>query len=140
MDIINSIDTYRELRELLWCTEEILNLVEKYHLENEFFDYINSSFCEYEDTPTIAMINDFIRFDVDVENWIAETLSFDNVDDLYELENIAKNLCASEAIDIIREATMEDMEYPLFKYLQDNCTTVQDAFDVLETVDFSELN
>ena len=62
--IKKEIETFSELREATWCCEFVLDAIEKANKEDEFMDYIESMF-ECGEIPTMAELNDFIRFDTD---------------------------------------------------------------------------
>ena len=78
MYIKTEITNYDQLKEMCWCNEETFNKIERYGLEDEFFDYVEELFLDdiYEDTT----INDAIRFDENIEAFIGEHYSFDDVE------------------------------------------------------------
>ena len=126
------IDNYDALKNLCWCNEENFNKIERYGLEDEFFDYIEELFSDsiYEDTT----INDAIRFDENIEAFIGERYSFSDVESLEELLNIAKDLYY-DAEDTIKEIIENGQGEKLWNILQEQFTDepLQEVFEFIES-------
>ena len=126
------INNYDALKEMCWCNEENFNKIERYGLEDEFFDYIESIFSDsiYEDTT----INDTIRFDENIEAFIGERYSFDDVESLEELLDIAKDLYY-DAEDTIKEIIENGQGEKLWNILQEQFTDepLQEVFEFIES-------
>ena len=126
------INNYDALKDMCWCNEYAFNKIERYGLEDEFFDYIDSIFEDdiYEDTA----INDTIRFDENIEAFIGEHYSFDNVESLEELLDIAKDLYY-DAEDTIKEIIENGQGEKLWNILQEQFTDefLQEVFEFIES-------
>jgi hypothetical protein len=116
MFVKTEIINYGQLKEMCWCNESNFAKIERYNLEDEFFDYVEQIFSDdvYEDT----VINDTIRFDENIEAFIGEHLDFDYVDNIEELLEIAKDLYY-DAEDTISEAIENGKAEQLWNYLQE---------------------
>jgi len=97
-----------------------LKMIDKYDLGEEFMSYLEEMF--YDDTPTDTVVNDTIWFmeNPTVEEWIAEHISIDDIDDLDELEDYAKDLCFTGAQATITDFKCADKEELLWQYIQNN--------------------
>lgn len=53
------INNYDALKEMCWCNEDNFNKIERYGLENEFFDYVEELFSDsiYADTTIWYIID-----------------------------------------------------------------------------------
>ena len=126
------INNYDALKDMCWCNEYTFNKIERYGLENEFFDYVEELFSDdtYEDTT----INDAIRFDENIEAFIGEHYSFDDVESLEELLDIAKDLYY-DVEDTINEAIDAGKGEKLWNYLQEQFTyeSLQEVFEFIES-------
>ena len=126
------INNYDALKDMCWCNGENFNKIERYGLEDEFFDYIESIFSDnvYEDTT----INDTIRFDENIEAFIGERYSFDDVESLEELLNIAKDLYY-DAKDTIEEIIENGQGEKLWNILQEQFLneSLQEVFEFIES-------
>lgn len=126
------IDNYDALKNMCWCNEENFNKIERYGLEDEFFDYIEELFSD--DTYADTTINDAIRFDENIEVFIGEHYSFDDVESLKELLDIAKDLYY-DAEDIIKEIIENGQGEKLWNILQEQFTdeSLQEVFEFIES-------
>ena len=126
------IDNYFALKDMCWCNEENFNKIERYGLEDEFFDYIEEIFSDgiYADIT----INDAIRFDENIEAFIGEHYSFDNVDSLENLLEIASDLYY-DAEDTIKEIIENGQGEKLWNILQEQFTHefLQEVFEFIES-------
>lgn len=126
------INNYDALKDMCWCNGENFNKIERYGLEDEFFDYIESIFSDnvYEDT----IINDTIRFDENIEAFIGERYSFSDVESLEELLDIAKDLYY-DAEDTIKEIIENGQGEKLWNILQEQFLneSLQEVFEFIES-------
>lgn len=126
------INNYDALKDMCWCNAENFDKIERYNLEDEFFDYIEELFSDdtYEDTT----INDTIRFDENIEAFIGERYSFDDVESLEELLKIANDLYY-DAEDTIKEAIENGQGEKLWNILQEQFTdeSLQEVFEFIES-------
>ena len=126
------INDYDALKNMCWCNEENFNEIERYGLEDEFFDYVEELFSDdtYEDTT----INDAIRFDENIEAFIGERYSFNDVESLGELLSIAKDLYY-DAEDTIEEIIENGQGEKLWNILQEQFVNepLQEVFEFIES-------
>lgn len=126
------INNYNALKEMCWCNEENFTKIERYGLENEFFDYVEELFSDsiYADTT----INDAIRFDENIESFIGERYSFSNVESLKVLLDIASDLYY-DAEDTIREIIKNEQGEKLWNILQEQFTdeSLEEVFEFIES-------
>jgi len=118
-----------------------LKMIDKYDLGEEFMSYLEEMF--YDSEPTDTEVNDFIWFmeQPTVEEWIAEHISIDDIDDLDELEDYAKNLCFSDVVSTIRDFTANNKEELLWDYINNNYDhyNLKEMFEELENISVSDL-
>ena len=97
-----------------------LKMIDKYDLGEEFMSYLEEMF--YDSEPTDTDVNDFIWFmeQPTVEEWIAEHISIDDIDDIDELEQYAIDLCFTGAKETITDFKCADKEELLWQYIQNN--------------------
>lgn len=114
-----------------------LKMIDKYDLGEEFMSYLEEMF--YDATPTDTEINDAIWFmeNPTVEEWIAEHISVDDINDLDELEDYANNLCFADVVSTIRDFTANNKEEILWNYIRNSCDhySLKEVFDDLESLD-----
>ena len=126
------INNYNALKEMCWCNEDNFNKIERYGLENEFFDYVEEIFSDglYED----GTINDTIRFGENIESFIGERYSFSNVESLKELLDIANDLYY-DAEDTIKEIIENGQGEKLWNTLQEQFTyeSLKEVFEFIES-------
>ena len=126
------INNYNALKEMCWCNEDNFNKIERYGLENEFFDYVEEIFSDglYED----GTINDTIRFGENIESFIGERYSFSNVESLKELLDIANDLYY-DAEDTIKEIIENGQGEKLWNTLQEQFTyeSLEEVFEFIES-------
>ena len=126
------INNYNALKEMCWCNEENFTKIERYGLENEFFDYVEELFSYglYED----GTINDTIRFGENIEAFIGERYSFSNVESLKELLDIANDLYY-DAEDTIKEIIENGQSEKLWNTLQEQFTyeSLEEVFEFIES-------
>ena len=126
------INNYDALKEMCWCNEDNFNKIERYCLENEFFDYVEEIFSDglYED----GTINDTIRFGENIESFIGERYSFSNVESLKELLDIANDLYY-DAEDTIKEIIENGQGEKLWNTLQEQFTyeSLEEIFEFIES-------
>lgn len=134
MEIKIEINSYDELKEMSWCNEENFNKIERYNLEDEYFDYVEMLMEGAGETPTDTQVNDFMRFDDGLESWIAEHLNFGYADNIEELQEIASDLY-SDAEDTINEAINTNKGEKLWNYLQEQFLGVDSLQEVFEFIE-----
>ena len=126
------INNYNALKEMCWCNEDNFNKIERYGLENEFFDYVEEIFSDglYED----GTINDTIRFGENIESFIGERYIFSNVESLKELLDIANDLYY-DAEDTIKEIIENGQGEKLWNTLQEQFTyeSLEEVFEFIES-------
>lgn len=126
------INNYDALKEMCWCNEDNFAKIERYGLENEFFDYVEEIFSDdlYED----GTINNIIRFDENIEAFIGERYIFSNVESLKELLDIAKDLYY-DAEDTIKEIIENGQGKKLWNTLQEQFTeeSLEEVFEFIES-------
>lgn len=132
------INSFDELMEHSWSGAlDNLKLIDKYGLQDEFMSYLEEMFCD--STPTDTEINDFIWFmeNPNAEEWIAEHKNIDDIEDLDELEDYAKNLCFTDVVSTIRDFTANNKEEILWNYIRNSCDhySLKEVFDDLESLD-----
>lgn len=136
------VNSFDELMEHSWSGAlDNLKMIDKYGLQDKFMEYLEEMF--YDSTPTDTEINDTIWFmeQPTVEEWIAEHISIDDVDDLDELEDYAKNLCFADVVSTIRDFTANNKEELLWDYIINNYDhySLKELFEELETLDVTDL-
>ena len=126
------INNYNALKEMCWCNEDNFNKIERYGLENEFFDYVEEIFSDglYED----GTINDTIRFGENIESFIGERYIFSNVESLKELLDIANDVYY-DAEDTIKEIIENGQGEKLWNTLQEQFTyeSLEEVFEFIES-------
>lgn len=132
MFVKTEITNYDQLKAMCWCNEENFAQIERYGLEDEFFAYIDSIF--EDDTYEDITINDTIRFDENIGAFIGEHYSFDDVESLEELLNLAKDLYY-DAEDTIEEIIENGQDEKLWNILQEQFTdeSLQEVFEFIES-------
>lgn len=126
------INNYDALKEMCWCNEENFIKIERYGLEDEFFDYVEEIFSDglYED----GTVNDTIRFDENIEVFIGERYSFSKVENLEVLLDIADDLYY-DAKDTIEEIIKNGRGEELWDILQEQFTdeSLEEVFEFIES-------
>lgn len=123
---------FEELKNHLWNgAEDTLATIEKYHLQDEFMQYLEECFLDCE--PTDTQINDFIRFDV-TEEWILDYLSLDDIDDIDDLRTIAKDVYNTEIETTLTDIILADKERELLEYLGGG--SMREVFEVIEAFEY----
>lgn len=142
MEIRVEINNYEELKNMSWCNEDNFKKIERYNLEDEYFEYVEMLMDGAGETPTDTQVNDFMRFDNDLESWIAEHLNFGYADSIEELQEIASDLY-SDAESTINEAINTNKGEKLWNYLQEQFSSfdsLQEVFEHIESdVDLDDL-
>lgn len=115
------INSFDELMENSWSGAlDNLKMIDKYGLQDEFMEYLEEMF--YDDTPTDTEINDTIWFmeNPTIEEWIAEHKNIDDIEDIDELGQYAKDLCFIGAEATITDFKCAGKEDLLWQYIQNN--------------------
>ena len=115
------VNSFDELMEHSWSGAlDNLKMIDKYGLQDEFMSYLDEMF--YDSTPTDTEINDTLWFmeNPTVEEWIAEHKNIDDIEDIDELEQYAKDLCFIGAEATIIDFKTADKEELLWQYIQNN--------------------
>lgn len=133
---------FEELYKNSWSGAiDRLDTIKQYHMEEEFMEHLDMVFDGCDELPTDTQVNDYIWMELDAEQFVAENISFNTLEDLDELEDYAKNLYFSEAQSTITEARQQNKEEKLWEYLQDNfdMRNLLEVMEELEEFDFDEL-
>lgn len=133
---------FEELYKNSWSGAiDRLDTIKQYHMEEELMEHLDMVFECYEELPTNVQVNDYLRFEFDAENFVAENIAYNTIEDLDELENYAKNLYFDKAQSTITEARQQNKEEKLWEYLQDNfdMRNLLEVMEELEEFDFDEL-
>ena len=118
-----------------------LETIKQYHMEEELLDHLDMIFDDCSELPTDTQVNDYLWMEFDAENFVAENISFNTLDDLDELEDYAKNLYFSEAQATITEARQQNKEEKLWEYLQDgfDMRNLLEVMEELAELDLDDL-
>lgn len=110
---------FEELYKNSWSGAiDRLDTIRHYHMEEEFMEHLDMIFDGCDGLPTDTEVNDYLAYEFDAEQFVAENISFNTLEDLDELEDYAKNLYFSEAQSTITEARQQNKEEKLWEYLQ----------------------
>ena len=133
---------FEELYKNSWSGAiDRLDTIKQYHMEEEFMEHLDMVFECCGELPTDTEVNDYIWMEFDAEQFVAENISFNTLEDLDELEDYAKNLYFSEAQSTITEVRQQDKEEKLWEYLQYGFD-MRNLFEVMEELtdfDFDNL-
>ena len=139
--MVVEVDTFDNLLDNSWGQAiDTLKMIDRYGLQEEFMEHMEELFGDYCEEPyTDTQINDYIAYEFDEYEWIAEHISIDDIDDLDELEDYAKNLCFADST--IRDFTANNKEELLWNYIRNNYDhySLKEVFDELETLDVTDL-
>lgn len=133
---------FEELYKNSWSGAiDRLDTIKQYHMEEEFMEHLDMVFDGYSELPSDTQVNDYIWMEFDAEQFVAENISFNTLEDLDELEDYAKNLYFSEAQSTITEVRQQDKEEKLWEYLQYNfdMRNLLEVMEELADFDFEEL-
>ena len=137
--MIVEVNTFDNLLDNSWGQAiDTLKMIDRYVLQEEFMEHMEELFDDYCEEPyTDTQINDYIAYEFDVYEWIAEHTSVDDIDDLDELEDYASQLDYREALSTIREAQHTNKEELLWDYINNNYDhySIAEVFAELEDVD-----
>ena len=135
MQLIIEVNDYWALKDVCWCNDENFSKIEHYNLTDEYFNHLEMLMDGAGETPTDTMVNDEIRFG-NLEEWIMEALDLDYVDNIEELQEIARDLYVSGAEDVINEAIDMGKGAKLWDYIHDQfngSTSLQEVFEFIES-------
>lgn len=139
MKMIVEVNTFDNLLDNSWGPAvDTLKMIDKYGLQEEFMEHMEELFDDYCEEPyTDTQINDYIAYEFDVYEWIAEYTNIDDIDDLDELENYAKNLYFTDVVSTIRDFTANNKEEILWNYIRNSCEqySLKEVFDDIESLD-----
>ena len=133
---------FEELYKNSWSGAiDRLDVIREFHMEEELLDYLDTIFDGCDEIPTDVQVNDYLWFNFDAEQFVAENISFNTLDDLDELEDYAKNLYFSEAQATITEARQQNKEEKLWEYLQDgfDMRNLLEVMEELAELDLDDL-
>ena len=137
--MIVEVNTFDNLLDNSWGQAvDTLKMIDKYDLQEEFMEHMEELFGDYCEEPyTDTQINDYIAYEFDVYEWIAEHKNIDDIDDLDELEDYANNLCYVNVVSTIRDFTANNKEEILWNYIMNSCEqySLKEVFDDLESLD-----
>lgn len=122
MKIVVEINSFDNLLETCWGQAvESLKEIDRYGLQDELMEQLEELFGDYCKEPcTDTSLNDYLAYEFDAENFIAEHTNIDDIEDIDELEQYAKDLCFTEAKATIVDFTLADKEELLWQYIQNN--------------------
>lgn len=133
------VNSFDELVEHSWSGAlDNLKKIDKYGLQDELMNWLEGAFCD--STPTDTEVNNTLWMDFDAENFIAEHTNIDDIEDIDELEEYAKDLYNTEAKATITDFKCANKEELLWQYIQDNYDgyTLQEVFNELEGFESAE--
>lgn len=134
---------FEELYKNSWSGAiDKLDTIKQYHMEEEFMEHLDMVFECCGELPTDTQINDYIRFELDAEQFVAENISFNTLEDLLELTDYVKNLGFMDALATIQEVERQDKEEKLWEYLQYSfdMRSLYEVIEELNEFDFDELD
>ena len=95
---------FKELYKNSWSGAiDRLDVIKEFHMEEELMEHLDMIFDDCYEYPTDTQVNDYLWFELDAENFVAENIPFNTLEDLDELEDYSKNLYFSEAQATITE-------------------------------------
>jgi hypothetical protein len=110
---------FEELYKNSWSGAiDRLDTIKQYHMEEELMEHLDMVFECCEELPTDEQVNNYLAYEFDAEQFVAENISFNTLEDLDELEDYAKNLYFSDAQSTITEVRQQNKEEKLWEYLQ----------------------
>lgn len=133
---------FEELYKNSWSGAiDRLDVIKQYHMEEELMEHLDIIFDDCGELPTDTQVNDYLWFEFDAEDFVAENTAFNTLEDLDELEDYAKNLYFSDAQSTITEARQQNEEEKLWEYLQNgfDMRNLLEVMEELEDFDFEEL-
>ena len=133
---------FEELYKNSWSGAiDRLDVIKEYHMEEELMTLLDVIFDGCDGIPTDVQVNDYLWFEFDAEQFVAENISFNTLEDLDELEDYAKNLYFSDAQSTITEARQQDKEEKLWEYLKDgfDMRDLSEVMEELANFDFDNL-
>ena len=133
---------FEELYKNSWSGAiDRLDVIREFHMEEELMEHLDMIFDDCDELPTDTQVNDYLWMEFDAENFVAENISFNTLDDLDELEDYAKNLYFSEAQATITEARQQNKEEKLWEYLQDgfDMRNLLEVMEELAELDLDDL-
>ena len=137
--MVVEINTFDNLLDNSWGQAiDTLKMIDRYGLQEEFMEHMEELFSDYCNEPyTDTQINDYIAYEFEVYDWIAEHMNIDDIDDLDELEEYAKDLCFDNVVSTIRDFTANNKEEILWNYIRNSCDhySLKEVFDDLESLD-----
>ena len=141
--MVVEVNTFDNLLDNSWGQAiDTLKMIDKYGLQEEFMEHMEELFDDYCEEPyTDTQINDYIAYEFDVYEWIAEYTNIDDIDDLDELEDYAKDLCFNNVVSTIWESIISNKEELLWNYIRNNYDhySLKGVFDELETLDIDDI-
>lgn len=146
MKMVVEVNTFDNLFDNSWGPAvDTLKMIDKYGLQEEFMERMEELFDDYCEEPyTDTQINDYIAYEFDVYEWIAEYTNIDNIEDIDELEELAEDLCFTEAKATIIDFKCADKEELLWHHIQNNYAgyslleVMQELKDFESAEDFEE--
>lgn len=136
MKMVVEVNTFDNLLDNSWGQAiDTLKMIDRYALQEEFMEHMEGLFNDYCEEPyTDTQINDYIAYEFDVYEWIAEHTNIDDIEDIDELEDYAKDLCFTEAEATITDFKCANKEELLWQYIQNNYAGYS-LLDVMQELD-----
>jgi len=134
---------FEELYKNSWSGAiDRLDTIKQYYMEEEFMEHLDMIFDDCGELPTDIQVNNYLTYELDAEQFVAENTSFNTLEDLLELTDYVKNLGFNDALATIQEVERQDKEEKLWEYLQYNfdMRSLYEVIEELNEFDFDELD
>jgi hypothetical protein len=143
MKMVVEVNTFDNLLDNSWGQAiDTLKMIDRYGLQEEFMEHMEELFGDYCEEPyTDTQINDYIAYEFDVYEWIAEHKNIDDIEDMDELEELATDLYFTEAKATITDFKCADKEELSWQYIQNNYAgySLLEVMQELENISVSDL-
>lgn len=133
---------FEELYKNSWSGAiDRLDVIKEYHMEEELMGHLEMLFNDCGEYPTDMQINNYLWHEFSAENFVAENIVFNTLDDLDELEQYAKDLYFTDAKATITEVRQQNKEEALWEYLKYgfDMRNLLEVMEELEDLDVEEL-
>lgn len=134
---------FEELYKNSWSGAiDRLDTIKHYHMEEEFMEHLDMVFECCGELPTDTEVNDYLAYEFSAEEFIAENIPYNTLEDLLELTDYVKNLGFNDALATIQEVERQDKEEKLWEYLQYSfdMRSLYEVIEELNEFDFDELD
>lgn len=118
---------FNDLYEASWGeATTFLDKVSKFGYEDEFMEWLEECFSDYEETPWLTTINDFLWHDTMAENWLEELVGSDSPNDYYKIIDFCKAFYKD--YKVIQAEDEDEVE----TFLNDNFDTISEAVEAMQ--------